>query len=265
MNPVVLETRNLELSFDAVVAAADINVTIHEREILGVIGANGAGKTTLVNMITGYLKPSAGSLHYRGRDITRSTTREITRMGICRSFQIPQLFLELTVIDNVMIALTIANLKGPVLLRQAVSYELEEKARALLRRYGIDNYARQEITALPQGVRKLVDIAMATVSDPDLLCLDEPTSGVSADEKMTFMQGLIAALKSTNTTVMFIEHDMEVIRAFSPRVIALYEGRVLADGPVAEVFDNPEVRRFVVGGEAHSGSVHDTQSESSAC
>lgn len=247
----ILETRSLQKKFGAVYAARDINLSIAAGEVMGVIGSNGAGKTTFVNMVTGYLTPSAGEILYRGRNITGKPIREITRLGICRSFQIPQLFPELPVIENILIALTIATRERPVLFRPAIDRALELEAHALLERFSIDHYADQEIATLPQGVRKLVDIAMATVAGPDLLFLDEPTSGVSADEKMALMQVLIDALKSTETAVLFIEHDMEIVEAFSPRCVAFYEGTILADGPTAEVLEDEKVREYVIGSEFH--------------
>jgi len=247
----ILETINLEKSFGAVYAARDVNIKIDAGEVLGVIGSNGAGKTTFVNMVTGYLKPSAGEIRYRGKNITGLPTRDITRLGICRSFQIPQLFPELSVLDNVLIALTIANQKYPVLFAPAINPALEQEAHVLLSKFKIDQYANQDIATLPQGVRKLVDIALATVSDPDLLFLDEPTSGVSADEKMELMGILIDALRSSDTAVLFIEHDMEIVEAFSPRCVAFYEGTILADGPTSIVLENEKVREFVIGSEFH--------------
>lgn len=245
----VLETINLKRTFGAVVAASNINTTINAGEVLGVIGSNGAGKTTFVNMVTGYLEPSSGQILYRGKDITGKPTREITRLGICRSFQIPQLFLELTALDNMLIALTVAKQEKPILFRPAINRVLIDEAMVLLARFKIDQYANQEVTTLPQGVRKLIDIAMATVSSPDLLFLDEPTSGVSADEKMPMMETLISALKVTKAAVLFIEHDMEIVEAFSPRVMAFYEGTILADGPTLEVLQNDKVREYVIGSE----------------
>lgn len=247
----LLETKHLERSFGAVYAAKDVNIKINAGEVLGVIGSNGAGKTTFVNMVTGYLEPSAGEILYKGSNITGKPTREITRLGICRSFQIPQLFPELPVIENLLIALTIAKQPRLKLFRPAVDESLRVEAIKLLKRFKIDHYADQEIQTLAQGVRKLVDIAMATVTEPDLLFLDEPTSGVSADEKMDFMRVLISALKETETAVLFIEHDMEIVEAFSPRCVAFYEGMILADGPTAEVLENEKVREFVIGGEVH--------------
>lgn len=247
----ILETRDLERTFGAVVAAHDVNIKINAGEVMGVIGSNGAGKTTFVNMVTGYLPPSSGDILYRGQSIVGLPTREITRKGICRSFQIPQLFPELTVIENVLIALTIADNPRPAIFRPAINRALEDRATQLLDRFGIAEHAHREITTLAQGIRKLVDIAMGTVSDPDLLFLDEPTSGVSADEKMEFMNTLISALKISETAVLFIEHDMEIVEAFSPRVVAFYEGTILADGPTADVLANDKVREFVIGSEFH--------------
>lgn len=248
---VVLETKNLEKRFGAVTAAQNINAQISENEVLGVIGSNGAGKTTFVNMVTGYLTPSSGEILYRGKDITGSATRDITRLGICRSFQIPQLFAELTALDNVLIALSVAKEVKPALFRPAVNRALVDEAMALLANFNLEDIAHHEITALPQGMRKLIDIAMATVSDPDLLFLDEPTSGVSAEEKIGMMEVLITALQSSNTAVLFIEHDMEIIERFSPRVMAFYEGTILADGPTKEVLGDDKVREYVIGQEIH--------------
>ncbi len=251
---ILLETRDLEKTFGAVVAATEINVSINTGEVIGVIGSNGAGKTTFVNLVTGYLQPSSGEILYKGKNISGLPTRDITRLGICRSFQIPQLFLELSVLDNMIIALTVAKEHKPVLLKPAINKQIISEALENLERFGIADESEQIVGTLPQGKRKLVDIAMATVSHPDLLFLDEPTSGVSADEKMQIMDVLMSALKSKDTTVLFIEHDMEVVEKFSPRVMAFYEGKVLADGPTAEVLENNEVREYVIGTEFHRQS-----------
>ena len=247
----ILETRGLEKTFDAVVAAHNINISIDAAEVIGVIGSNGAGKTTFVNMVTGYLTPSSGQILFNGQDIAGKPTREITQMGICRSFQIPQLFPELTVLDNVLIALTITRRGRRSMFQPAIDESLKNDAMDVLARFKIEEHADKLITTLAQGVRKLVDIAMATVAKPSLLFLDEPTSGVSAEEKMSFMATLIDALKATDTAVLFIEHDMELIEAFAPRCIAFYEGTILADGDTSDVLDDEKVREFVIGSEFH--------------
>ncbi len=247
----ILQSIDLQRNFGSVVAAHNINVSINRAEVIGVIGSNGAGKTTFVNMVTGYLPPSNGDILFHGESIVGLSPRQITRKGICRSFQIPQLFPTLTVIENILIALNIADQPRPALFKPAVDDALEARAHALLANFSIAEYAHRDISTLAQGVRKLVDIAMATVASPELLFLDEPTSGVSADEKIALMQTLMQALQSSETAVLFIEHDMEIIEQFSPRVIAFYEGTILADGSTAEVLADAKVREYVIGSEFH--------------
>lgn len=247
----LLETKNLEKKFGAVVAATELNIKINEGEIIGAIGSNGAGKTTFVNMVTGHLPPTSGQIFYQGEDITNLETRLITRKGICRSFQIPQLFMEMSVLDNILIALSVTKHSKPVLLRPAVNAKLIDEAMNILKRFDVDEYADQLSGTLAQGVRKLVDIAMATVANPKLLFLDEPTSGVSASEKMQIMNVLISALKDSQTAVVFIEHDMEIVEKFAPRVLAFYEGTILADDDTAIVLEDEKVRKFVIGSEFH--------------
>lgn len=247
----VLETRGLHRSFGAVIAAADINLAVDEQEVLGIIGANGAGKTTLLNMVTGYLKPTAGSIYYMGRDITLLAPRQITRLGICRSFQIPQLFTELTVLDNLLIALGVARSVHEGLWRRLRNPQTLSEAQALLERYGIAEYGEQMAGMLPQGVRKLLDIAMAMMGEPKLVLLDEPTSGISVDEKFAVMDTLMQALREHAVTVLFVEHDMEIVERYAPRVAAFYDGRIIADGPAARVLGDDDVRQYVVGAELH--------------
>ena len=248
---VVLEARGLNKSFGAVVAAADINIAFREREVVGIIGANGAGKTTVINMVTGYLKPDTGTILYRDRPITGLTSREITRLGIHRSFQVPQIFAELTVFDNVLAALGIAAAIRPGFWRPLRTPELSARADAILERYHIADYHDQMAGALPQGVRKLLDIAMAMVGDTSVLLLDEPTSGISADEKMNEMDTVMAALKAADVTVLFVEHDMEVVERYAQRVVAFYDGAIIADGAPDAVLNDTDVRTYVIGPELH--------------
>ena len=251
MSEVLLDAVGLEKRFAGVVAASAVSIAIEEGERLGVIGANGAGKTTFVNMVTGYLKPDAGTIRFRGRDITALQPRQITRLGICRSFQIPQLFPGISVQDNVLIARAIAGserLDGWSRLHDDANIEA---AATLLSAYDLLDYRDNLVAELPQGVRKLLDIAMTTVGEPALVLLDEPTSGISMDEKFQIMDIIMAALEQTRTTVMFIEHDMEVVERYAPRVVAFYDGRVIADGPTAETLAHAEVREYVIGRELH--------------
>ncbi|MFT6387799.1 MAG: branched-chain amino acid transport system ATP-binding protein [Cellvibrionaceae bacterium] len=247
----LLETRGLGKKFGEVVAASNINVQIQPKEVIGVIGANGAGKTTFVNMVTGYMQPSEGEIFFRQEKVNGLPSRALTRRGMCRSFQIPQLFLDLTTLENIVIALTIIKQNNPSLLTPTITKPIVDESMALLSRFNIDQYANHKISALAQGVRKLVDIVMATAGNPKLLFLDEPTSGVSADEKMLLMEVLMNALRFTETAVLFIEHDMEIVENFAPRTIAFYEGTILADGETSIVLEDAEVRKYVIGSEFH--------------
>jgi len=248
----LLEAIELNKSFDHVVAARNINVSIEENEVIGVIGANGAGKTTFVNMVTGYLKPTSGRIMFQGRDITHQAPRKITHLGICRSFQVPQLFFTASVFDNLLIALGVAEGTLPSLLRPLRRPDLEARADEMLERYTIAQYRDQEVGLLPQGVRKLLDIAMAVVHKPSVLLLDEPTSGVSVDEKFGIMDIVMDALKQAGVTVLFVEHDMEIINRYAKRVLAFYDGTIIADGPPDDVLRDAKVREYVIGeGPAH--------------
>lgn len=247
----ILETRDLNKNFGAVTAAADVNVIVPEGQILGIIGANGAGKTTFVNMVTGYLKPDRGRILFKGGEITALPPRQITRIGICRSFQIAQLFPTLTVLDNVLVALGISESRQPRLWRALRTRDNVARAETILSAYGMAEHKDQSTTAVSQGVRKLLDIAMAMVGHPSLILLDEPTSGISADEKFTIMDKVMQRLAETSATVLFVEHDMEVVERYADRVLAFYDGRIIGDGSPSVVLASDEVRRYVVGTELH--------------
>ncbi|QDY70679.1 ABC transporter ATP-binding protein [Qingshengfaniella alkalisoli] len=247
----ILITEGLEKQFGGVVAARDISVAMYPGETLAVIGANGAGKTTFVNMVTGYLKPSAGTIRFRGRDITGMSPRDTARSGIRRSFQISQIFPQLTTLENVIIADIAAAESGGALSAPALTGERMDAARAILARFALDGFADSIVGTLPQGVKKQLDIAMAAVGDPAVILLDEPTSGVSVDEKIGMMETALAPLKDGETTLLFIEHDMDIVRRFAARTVAFYEGTILADGPTGEVLQNDKVRQYVIGG-AHA-------------
>ncbi len=243
----VLEVRDLEKSFGAVVAARDINVVVEEGETVGVIGANGAGKTTFVNMVTGHLPPGGGSIVFMGRDILGLSVRAIARMGLCRSFQVPQVFLSETAFDNLMMAFGVADEDGLGLLTPLMKEQRAARVEAHLARYQIAEYRDVMGSALPQGIRKLLDIAMAAVRKPKLLMLDEPTSGISAEEKFAIMDILMQALKEERTTVLFIEHDMEIVERYVDRVLAFYQGEIICDAPTAQALKDEGVREYVLG------------------
>jgi branched-chain amino acid transport system ATP-binding protein len=241
----VLEARSLNKTFGAVTAASDINVKIAQDSVVGLIGSNGAGKTTFINMVTGYLKPTSGSIHYESREITGLSPRQITQLGICRSFQIPQLFGNLSVYENLQVGVGIAarSPRGGAASAAAEAAEIE----TLIERFNLGGYRTQNAGLLPEGVRKLLDIAMAVAGRPRVLLLDEPTSGVSADEKFRLMDMVMTALKTQGVTVLFVEHDMDIVSRYTHRILAFYEGRIIADGEPQAVLAHEDVRRYVIG------------------
>jgi len=243
----VLEVRGLTRLFGQVVAARDIDVSIAPREIVGIIGTNGAGKTTFVNMVTGYTRPSAGTIRFRGRDLVGLPPRAIARLGVCRSFQVPQVFATLSVLDNLLVALGVAEARGGAMLRRLTTPDRVDRCETLLRTYQIEAYRDRPAALVPQGVRKLLDIAMATAREATLLFLDEPTSGISSEEKFAIMDIVMAALAERRAIVVFIEHDIDIVERYGTRVLAFHEGRILADGAPAAVLTDPRVREQVTG------------------
>lgn len=232
----IIRAEKLNKAFGSVKPARDVTVHIAERSVIGLIGTNGAGKTTFVNMLTGYIKPDSGHIHFRDREITGQAPRKITRLGIARSFQIPQLFTSLTARENIEIALNVAGM--PL-----------DQADAGLARLGVLEFAEMNVGLLPEGVRKLLDIALAMVGKPEVLLLDEPTSGVASEEKFDVMDRVLHAAREMGVTVLFVEHDMEIVRRYSDRVLAFYDGAILADGEPDTVLADAKVRELIIGEE----------------
>lgn len=242
----MLSARGLMKSFGAVTAADDVNIEVPTGQRVSLIGSNGAGKTTFVNMVTGYLKPDAGTIALDGREITGLGPRRITRLGVARSFQIPQLALDMTALDNMLVAAA-CNDGELSFWKPARSPERRARAMALLERFDLAAHAQRKVSELPGGVRKLLDIAMALTGQPKLLLLDEPTSGVPVEEKFPMMDTIAGALAAEKVTVLFVEHDMEIVTRYADRVIAFYSGRVIADDPPDAVLADEQVQRYVTG------------------
>jgi branched-chain amino acid transport system ATP-binding protein len=242
----LLHAKNLHVAFNGVKAADGVNLEIHDGEFLAVIGPNGSGKTTLLNLCTGYIKPKTGSVHLDGEDITRLSPRAIARRGVARAFQIPQLFSHQRVIDNVMLALAAkGGLWSATRLDRA---DRRAEAEALLSPFGLLEHRDRISSTLPEGYRKLLDIAVALALKPRLLLLDEPTSGVSAIERFSLMEALMGALSERKVTALFVEHDMDVVARYAKRVLVWNTGNIMAQGRPDEILNDPEVRRSVTGG-----------------
>ena len=245
-HPALLRALHLKKQFGAVVAAHDLTVEIPVGQRVSLIGSNGAGKTTFVNMITGYLKPDVGSIHLAETDITQLNPQQITHLGVARSFQIPQLFPALTVLENMLVAMACHENRLSV-WRAASRATQVDYGLALLEKFNLIDLRQRRVSELPGGVRKLLDIAMAMTGSPKLLLLDEPTSGVSAQEKFSMMETVMTALGDQPLTTLFVEHDMDIVRQYSDRVIAFYSGRIIADDQTHAALANDDVKRYVTG------------------
>ncbi|MDR3467578.1 MAG: ATP-binding cassette domain-containing protein [Xanthobacteraceae bacterium] len=243
---VCLSARGLHLAFGGVRAADGIDLDVMTGEFLAIIGPNGAGKTTFINMTTGYLKPLAGSITFSGQSIIGLTPRRIVELGIARSFQLPQVFLEHSVLENV--ALAIAARTGfwkPS--RPLLSPDVAAEAHDIIAKFGLADIADRGADTLNEGARKLTDIAMALALRPRLLLMDEPTSGVAAADKMEVVATLARVLREAGVTAVFVEHDMEVVDRFADRVAVWSQGRISALGTPGAVLSDPRVQRDVIG------------------
>jgi len=246
MSEAILQARDLHVGFNGVKAADGVSLDIHQGEFLAVIGPNGSGKTTLLNLCTGYVRPKSGSVHLAGKDITRLTPRAIARLGVARAFQIPQLFSDQRVIDNMMLALAAKDGLW-TMVRPLETTSRSEEAGALLELVGLADDRNRVSSTLPEGHRKLLDIAIALALKPSLVLLDEPTSGVSSLERFPLMEALMGALRQRKMTALFVEHDMDVVARYANRVLVWNAGKIMAEGHPDDVFKDERVLHSVVG------------------
>ena len=222
----LLETLGLQKAFGAVVAASDVSVAVRRGQKLGLIGNNGAGKTTFVNIVTGHLKPDAGRVLLDGKDITGLAPRQVRRNGVSRSFQIPQLFGSLTLEQNLLMALAILREEGLSSWRPARADAHMAELEELLERFRLRPYREQTIAALPGGVRKLIDVAMAVTHQPKLLLLDEPTEGL-APAIVQQIGAVLRMLKSKGFTILLVEQNFRFASVLADRFFVMEHGRII--------------------------------------
>jgi branched-chain amino acid transport system ATP-binding protein len=243
-----LETKTLTKYFGDTHAVDKVDFEIGEAEVVALIGSNGAGKTSLVNLVSGLLTPDSGQIIFRGQDVTKQSVQDRIKAGIARSFQIVNLFDELTVVDNVALPIFAREGKTPWFFKLADhDHAVWEEAHDILRQFGLDAKANQLAGGISQGERKLLDVAVAYALKPRLLFLDEPTSGVSTREKAPIMDVITSIVRSQRITAVVIEHDMDIIFKYSERIVVMHEGRILASGPPEEIRANESVKDAVFG------------------
>ncbi|MEI4473004.1 ABC transporter ATP-binding protein [Frigidibacter sp. MR17.24] len=243
----LLRAEGLKLRFGGIIAADGIDLSLHEGEHLAIIGPNGAGKTTFLNICTGYLTPQGGRVTLGGREITGQPPRRITRAGVARAFQIPQLFTEQTVLENMLIA-GAAHARRWNPLRDLHAIPERRAMEEMLELVGCTDVRDRLASELPEGKRKLVDIALALALKPKVLLMDEPTSGVASADKFGVMEVLMNALRAARVSSVFVEHDMEMVRLYATRVAVWAQGVIQMTGRPEVVLNDPDVIRNVIGG-----------------
>jgi len=246
-NTSILRAEKINMSFGMVVAADDVNVVVEPGEFLGIVGANGSGKTTFLNIITGYLTPDSGRILVMNEDATGLAPRLVTKLGVARSFQVPQLYTSMTVLEGMLLSISAAANQSSNFWKPMYRDNWKSEALETLERFGLDDYANRAVSELPQGGRKLLDIALSFALNPKLLLMDEPTSGVSIEDKFQVMDTLVRVLKEGDITTIFVEHDMEVIQRYAERMLVFDTGRVMADGEPEQVLSDPEIKKTLLG------------------
>ena len=245
----VLETRGLSKSFGGVRAVSSVDLAMPKGEIRALIGPNGAGKTTFFNMLTGQLRADAGSVLFKGQRLSGLPPYAVWRRGVSRTFQITATFATLSALDNVRVARLSHAGKTYSLLEAAARLQAEE-ARALLDQVGLVDQADRVAAVLAYGDLKKLELAVALANDPEVLLLDEPTAGMAPAERGALMALTERIARTRGLTVLFTEHDMDVVFAVADRITVLHQGRVIADGRPAEVRADAQVQRVYLGEEA---------------
>jgi len=247
----LLKLENVSRRFGALTALNDISLSVEQGELRAVIGPNGAGKTTLFNLISGFFPPSDGKIIFEGKQITAVNPAALVKMGIIRTFQITEVFLDLTVYENLRIAVETAmglNLRPWV--SRGTRAKISDRVDELMALVKITHKADRVAGEMSHGDQRVVEVGIALSRSPKLLLLDEPTAGMG-DEETNHMTGLIRDLnKQEKITILFIEHDMNIVFGVADKITVLDNGTMLAEGNAAEIAANPRVQRAYLGAAA---------------
>jgi branched-chain amino acid transport system ATP-binding protein len=246
----MLRLEGLKKSFGGLRVTDEVSFDVHPQEIAAIIGPNGAGKTTLFNQITGYLAPDAGHVYLQGQDIVGLTPQAIVKRGVGRAFQIASIFPDETALDNIRVACMSRLEQTRHLWRPAEQFrQATEQAYAILESLGLERQAGRMAFELAHGDQKLLDIGIALVLEPKLLLLDEPTAGMSPEERQLTRQLIKSLWSRYRLTLIFIEHDMDMVFGIAERIMVLNHGMLIADGTPADIRSNKEVITAYLGEE----------------
>ena len=245
----LIETRSVSKAYGVFRALDRVSMTVNEGELVSIVGPNGAGKTTLVNLLTGLLEPTSGEVLFKGANIAGIGPVALADHGLARAFQLIEIFPKLTVAETIAAAVVSRQKKRWRLFsRLAADNEIDARVEAVADIFGLHRRLGTVAAALSQGEKKLLDVASAFALDPQVILLDEPTSGVSTSDKHAIMKTLIAAARQAEVKgIVLVEHDMDLVAAYSHRIIALSEGKVIADLPPDRFFTDPHLIEVVIG------------------
>lgn len=245
MSDIILEARGVGKRFGNFQALSNVSVQFKAGQLCAIIGPNGAGKSTLFNVLSGAFAPTTGQVLFEGHDITGLAQHEYARRGIAKSFQITNIFKQLSVHENVRVAVQMRHSRFNILRPRASLAGVAEEAQALLERVGLGPLADKPSADLAHGQQRCLEVAMALAAEPRLLLMDEPTAGMSPEET-TVMMNLITRL-SAERTVILVEHKMKLVMGICQRLIVLHHGEFLAEGTPEQIRTNGEVRRVYLG------------------
>ena len=246
----LLEIRDLNKAFGTVVTAKNLSLSFAPRVLTSIIGPNGAGKSTLINILTGFIPPDSGEVIFQGRDITKEPIYRRVRLGLCRSFQVANVFGHLSLFENIAIPILAVNRKATGFIRSVKSYkDVKKEVDKVLDRIGLLDQSHISAGALSHGDRRLLEVGIALAARPRLLFLDEPTAGMNPLERTRILQNIRDLSQEGAVTFVIVEHDMDVVFSLSERVIVLYRGQVIGDGTPEQVKANSQVREVYLGEE----------------
>ena len=245
----IMRAENVTMRFGGFTALNDVSVSFPVGQLTAIIGPNGAGKSTLFNVLSGAFPPSEGRVVFEGSDITGTPQHAFAHLGIAKSFQITNVFPELTALENVRIAIQAMETRFDIWTPRNELKEMSERANVLLELVGLDKHRERLASNLAHGEQRALEIALALACNPRLLLLDEPTAGMSPEETVTMM-GLITRLASERTVIL-VEHKMKLVMGISNHLIVLHHGEFLAEGTPDEIRSNDEVRRVYLGKGNH--------------
>jgi len=254
----ILEIQDVSMRFGGLVAVSDFNLWLDKGDLVGLIGPNGSGKTTVFNIISGFYEPTAGTVYFDGRDTAGLRPDERVALGMARIFQNSRLFGSLTVLDNIMVSYHVrlrSSLLGAIVRTPNYVHQerqAHEESVTLLAQLGLANVIHEQAASLPYGLQRKVEVARALATKPQLLLLDEPTTGLSAEETSEMMDFILAIRSDFELTVLLIEHTMRVVMGCCPRILVLNYGRTIAQGTPGEIQGNPDVIQAYLGEDGNA-------------